>query len=245
MISVGKLIYVLQKWLAVIALATLVPMSLVVGWSLLQTPKYEASIKILVGQVAEPEDALSLQNLTLTVAEAIDSRPVADAVIGKLDLRTTPEKFLEDNMSVEEVPDTQFIVVSYTASNPEKAQRVANTIGTTFSEQSAGTMLGSDSAAVTVYERAMPPDTPVSPNPLRNGFLALVMGGVLGVWLAFLLEYLEDNEWQSPKEAEQASEASTDAVMPQSAPTLQQDEKTERLNGNGDNSSDPSRKRIG
>jgi uncharacterized protein involved in exopolysaccharide biosynthesis len=36
------------------------------------------------------------------------------------------------------------------------------------------------------------PSSPVSPRPIRTGAIALVVGGVLGIALAFLLDYLDD-----------------------------------------------------
>jgi capsular polysaccharide biosynthesis protein len=56
----------------------------------------------------------------------------------------------------------------------------------------------------TVWERAAVPDSPVSTNPLRNALLGLLLGGMLGLGLAFLLEYLDDS-WRSPEEVEQVS----------------------------------------
>jgi capsular polysaccharide biosynthesis protein len=53
----------------------------------------------------------------------------------------------------------------------------------------------------------------VSPDPLRNVLIALVLGGLLGVALAFLLEYVDDS-WDSPEEAEEVSGIPTFGVIP-------------------------------
>ena len=52
------------------------------------------------------------------------------------------------------------------------------------------------------------------PRPLRNGFVALLFGLMLGVGLAFLLDYLDDS-WRSPAEVEQISGVPTYALIPQ------------------------------
>ena len=59
----------------------------------------------------------------------------------------------------------------------------------------------------------MVPQSPVSPDPVRNLLLALVAGVMLGVALAFLLEYMDDS-WRSPEEAEQISGVPTFGVIP-------------------------------
>ncbi len=52
----------------------------------------------------------------------------------------------------------------------------------------------------------------MSPNPVRNGLLALAIGLMFGVGLAFLLEYLDDS-WQSPEEVEQVSGVPTFGII--------------------------------
>jgi capsular polysaccharide biosynthesis protein len=64
-----------------------------------------------------------------------------------------------------------------------------------------------------VWEYATVPGAPESPDPLRNGLVALALGLLLGMGLAFLLEYLDDS-WRSPEEVEQASGIPMFGVIP-------------------------------
>lgn len=216
-LSIRTLLQVLWKWLWVILLVVFVLTGTVVGLGFLQTPQYEASIKVLVGQqqgISEtPQDAFALQNVTATMAQAISSRRTAEAVIQQLDLQTSPEDFLA-NLNAEQIPDTQFVQVSYRDVDPERAARIVNTAGAVFSEQMSNESSNAGAITATVWEQAIVPDGPVSPNPVRNGFLALVLGSMLGVGLAFLLEYFDDR-WQSPEEAEQISGVPTFGVIPE------------------------------
>ena len=69
-----------------IALATIVFAGLAVGFSLSQTPTYQASTTVLVAQ-KQVEDGIAgdldnelqgLQSLSLTVAAAVETRPIAE-----------------------------------------------------------------------------------------------------------------------------------------------------------------------
>lgn len=216
-LSVKELMQSLLRRLWIIVLVTLLFVGAAVGLSLLQTPQYEASIEILVGQnrafSESPTEALGVQQLTPTIAEAVDSQRVAEAVIERLDLQTDPEDFLE-NTSVEQLPETQLVQVTYEDSSPEEAQRIANAIGEEFSEQISDAGPESNVITATVWDRASLPDSPSSPDPLRNAILALIAGLVAGVALAFLLEFLDDS-WHSPEEAERVSGVPTFGVVPQ------------------------------
>jgi len=180
------------------------------GFSIMLTPTYEASIRILVGQEQNSEQAgsdlqnvvMGLQQLTQTVAEDIKSRPVADAVIQRLSLPTTAEDFLA-HLRVEQVPRTQLIQVYYSDSSPEKAQQVANTIGEVYSEEVSEVSPSANNAiTATVREGAEAPDEPVSPNIVLNSGLGLIVGLMLGIGVAFFGEYLNDS-WRSAGKVEQ------------------------------------------
>jgi capsular polysaccharide biosynthesis protein len=179
---------------------------------------YQASIKVLVGQKQEEAmpgtfagDVMALQEITLTMAEAVDSRPVAEATIEELDLQTTPEALL-GSMKVEPVDETQFIRIDYRDNDPEMARETANTVGEVFAEQVSEVSPSANAITATVWEPAVTPNAPVSPDPIRNTFLALVLGLMIGVALAFLLEHLDDR-WRSPEEVEQVSGVPTFGVI--------------------------------
>ena len=50
--------------------------------------------------------------------------------------------------------------------------------------------LGPNAISATVWEPATLPETPLSPDPIRNGVIGLMLGSLLGLVLAFLLEHV-------------------------------------------------------
>jgi capsular exopolysaccharide synthesis family protein len=218
-VSLRDLFRIIRRRLWVVSLVATVLTGAVVGLSMAQTPVYEASTKILVGQergvTIDPNYAMGLQQLTQTMVGAVNSRPVAKAVIRQENLQMTTEEFL-GHVSAEQEPNTQWIQVSYSDVSPERAQRLANAVGDVFSKRISEASPNANGIAitVTVWERAVVPDAPVSPNPVRNGLLALAVGLIIGVGLAFLLEYLDDS-WDSPEEMEQVSGAPTFGIIPE------------------------------
>lgn len=215
--SLEGILQVIRRQIWSVAVVVTLLTGAAVGIGLVQAPTYEASIKILIGQKQDGgaadlgSNVLGLQQLTQTMAAAVNTRPVAEAVIQQLDLRESPKDLLE-NMSVSPVANTQFIEVSYRDANPEQAQQIANTIGQAFSEQVSAVSPSTSAITATVWERAATPVNPVSPDPVRNGLIALMLSSILGVTLAFLLEY-RNNRWRSPDEVEQISGVPNIAVI--------------------------------
>jgi capsular polysaccharide biosynthesis protein len=167
---------------AVITLAVLV-----IPWviSLYQTPTYEASIKILVGQRSAEDTNLfldvspALQDLTLTAAKAADTMPVAQAVVEQLNLPELSAREVLANMTVEPEPGTMFVDISYKDSDPARAQLIANTIGEVSSRKISDVTLGAHAITATVWAPAKLPQNPASPDPVRNMLLALATWGLM------------------------------------------------------------------
>lgn len=217
MLSVKALLHILWRRLWIILLVAVVLAGMVVALDMQRPPQYQASIKILIGQksgIAQlPQDWLGLVGLTTTLTEVVVTRPVAEDVVERLDLQVSPEILLA-GLTAEQIPDTQLIQVSYTGSDPKTTQRIVNATGTVFSDRVSDSSSDDSSLTATVLESAAVPDAPVSPNPLRDGLLALMVGSMLGIGLALLVEYLDDR-WRSPEEAEQVSGVPTLGVVPE------------------------------
>jgi len=173
-----------------------------VGFSLFKTPKYKSSIELLVGQgnaiTKSPADVLGLQQATPTVAETICNRSVAEDVIGRHNLRMSPQK-LVDNLSVQQIPSTQLIRVSHRSTDPKTAQRLANTIGEVSPQRLSELQNGGAAITALMVQDAPLPQDPVSPNIARNTALALVLGLLLGTALALLLEFRSDRAPANPR----------------------------------------------
>src|SRR5829696_3900094 len=106
-----------NRALRVLVVAVVLAAVAVVMASLMQTPTYESSAQVWVdqkqgnqngGEIQPLPPPSQLQELTLMLTYAIDSRPVAEETIQLLGLRMEPAKLL-DNLTVEQVENTSFI----------------------------------------------------------------------------------------------------------------------------------------
>jgi capsular polysaccharide biosynthesis protein len=219
-LSVKDVIQIIRRRLWVIVLIPLVLAGLAAGLSWAQTPTYQASVTLLVApQQAAPEaagdlqsEALGVQQLMPTITEMITTRPVAQDVIRRLDLSMSPV-YLQGGLSVEQGSESQFIYISYEDPNPERARLIANTVADVVSERIPEINLGVSAVEARVWERAELPRFPEGSPLVRNSFLMLVLGLMLGAGLAFLLDYLDDR-WKSSDEAEQVLGVPTFGVIP-------------------------------
>ena len=219
MYSPQLILQTLRQRMWTIMLVALVATGSAIGFSLLQTPTYESSVLILVGDKTTGDtnpapDVADLQELTLSVAKAVPTTPVAEAVVERLE--DPPEGGAGEviaNTSAEPDPGTVFVNVSYKDSEPKRAQLIANTIGIVLSEKIPEMNLGANAITATVWEPATLPKTPLSPDPIRNGIIGLMLGSLLGLVLAFLLEHVSDS-WNSRDELEEDFGVPTLGVVP-------------------------------
>ena len=132
-----------------VAVASLLVAVAVSAASFLQTPEYEASAQVRVDQgqgdqqryVTESGEEIQtlypkgarLQAIILTLAPFIDSQPVAQEAIQRLGLRMEAAELL-DNLTAEQVENTNFIRISYKGTDPVQAKQIANTAGEVSSE---------------------------------------------------------------------------------------------------------------
>jgi capsular polysaccharide biosynthesis protein len=219
MYSPQLILQTLRRRMWTIMLVALVTTGAAIGFSLLQTPTYESSVLILIGgkttgDTNSAPDVQDLQELTLTVAKAVPTKPVAEAVVERLE--APPEGgagAVLANTSAEPDPGTVFVNVSYRASDPKRAQLIANTIGVVLSEKVPEISQGANAITAKVWEPATLPETPLSPDPIRNGIIGLMLGSLLGLVLVFLFEHVSDS-WKSRDELEEDFGVPTLGVVP-------------------------------
>jgi capsular polysaccharide biosynthesis protein len=219
--SLSDLLQTLWKRLWVIILVPLVLVGTAVGASLSQTPVYEASATVIVGsgQGMDAQANLSntitgLQVLTHEIAARGLTPFAAEEVIQRAGQQSIASGDLRNNLTIEQVQDTRLLRFSYRDTDPERAQEIVNHVAHVYAEQIPEMSEMGPKITARVGNYATAPNAPERPNPVRNGLIALAMGLMLGIGLAFLLEYLNDS-WRSPEEVEQFSGVPTFGVIPE------------------------------
>ncbi|MBV8064592.1 MAG: polysaccharide biosynthesis tyrosine autokinase [Actinobacteria bacterium] len=190
-----------RKWTALVVLAAAVVAGAAYG--LTQPKRYEAQMEVVVGQgqgLVDPAYlGASVQPITATMAELAKSTIVAQQVIRRLDLKTTPPALLK-KVSVAINPQTAVLDVSVKAATKRQAVAIASTLGTVFSRLVAQRFAatpqpnGNNRTApltATVFDPAHALPSAVSPRPKLDIAIAAVLGLVLGLVAAFARNYFD------------------------------------------------------
>ncbi|RID84725.1 capsular biosynthesis protein [Peribacillus asahii] len=210
-ISLRELFETLKKRLSLILVITLLAAAVsgAISYFVLK-PVYKSSSQILVSQSAASSLA-SIAGVSLdTDAKYIEtynvilkSPYILDQVIKELKMDTTPEQ-LNGSVSVTQEGASQVVTISVTNNDPAEAVRIANEIAEVFQREIAQLMRIDNITILSKAELADNP-APVKPEPLLNIAIAIVVGLMAGVGLAFLLEYL-DNTIKSEQDIEKLLE---------------------------------------
>jgi capsular polysaccharide biosynthesis protein len=196
-ISLKDIAVTLKKRLSLIALIAVmaVAVSGIISYFIL-TPVYQASTQILVNQksseqpVLDPNQVRTNVEMINTYSVIIKSPTILDKVVKELELDLTTEA-LTNSITVNSEQNAQVFNLTVENEDPAEAVKIANAIGETFDTQIRKIMNVDN---VTILSHAVLKDnpTPVNPKPLLNMAIALVVGLMAGVGVAFLLEYLDN-----------------------------------------------------
>lgn len=195
-ISLQELFKTLKKRAILILLTMLLAVTVagVISFLFL-TPIYQASTQILVNQQKVEQNQFNTQdiqaNLQLinTYNVIITSPAILSKVIENLDLDTTPAA-LKNKITVNSAQNSQVVNVSVEDPEPYMAVDIANTTAEVFQEEIQKLMKVDN---VNILSPAVLSDnpSPIKPDPILNMAIAAVVGLMLGVGIAFLLEYLD------------------------------------------------------
>ena len=179
-------------------------------------PVYEAKSTLIVNadkqaetQIVTGDQITVTQKLAVTYGEIIKSRIVLDDVIKNLKLENTYES-LSGQITVSPVKDTQIISISVQDTNPQKARDIANEIPKVFEKEAKRITKAND---IQVIDKAILPQNPIKPNKMMNMAIAAVLGAMIGLFVVFLIEYL-DNKLKTPQDIEKHLGLSVLGVVP-------------------------------
>jgi capsular polysaccharide biosynthesis protein len=184
------------------------------------TPKYEAKVKLFIGK-EESKDNLGYnsseiqmyQKLLTTYAEIIKTEDLVQGAVTKanIDLGKMEAKDILNSLVVTPRSDTQILEIGYKDSNPQRAVDIVNSITNDFIAKSKKLITNGN---VQVIQKAKVPENPVSPNKKLNILISLVLGLMVGVGIALLLEFM-DNTFKSKEDLEKVLDLPVIGAIPE------------------------------
>lgn len=219
-ISLRELFYILKKRIWLILGLTILGLAIAGGVSsFLITPQYETFATLMVGKPIDYDsekdefrydDILLNERLVHTYAELVRSRAVSDRVMERLNLNMSYEE-LQTKLEVSLVNDTEIIKINVQNSDQELAAEIANKVSEEFIETAKDNMKVEN---VEVIDEAPVPMNPTSPKQSLNLIVGTVFGFMAGLFITFLLEYLDDT-FKSSNEIEAVLQLPVLAKIPQ------------------------------
>ncbi|WP_273130270.1 YveK family protein [Bacillus weihaiensis] len=196
-ISLKELFLTVKKRLSLIIIiaAIATATSGIVSYFLL-TPIYQSSTQILVNQSKSDQQTYNVSelqtNLQLinTYNVIIKTPAILDKVIEKENLDMSAST-LNSLVSVGSEQNSQVVNITVQNEDATKAAAIANSIATTFKEEIT-TIMSVDNVSILTPAVVGEDPSPIKPQPVLNMAIALVVGLMAGVGLAFLLEYLDN-----------------------------------------------------
>lgn len=192
-----------KRWLMIVVITLLATVVSAVFSFFVIKPQYEASTKVFIGkeegenQNYSQNDVMMYQKLMKTYSETIKTKDLVSRSLKGTSLKLEPQEVL-NNLTVVSVTDTQILEIKYKSKNPKEAEVVIDEIAEEFIETSKELVPNGN---IKIIEAVELPEKPVSPNKKMNIAIAFLLGLMVGVGLAFLLEFL-DNTFKNKEQLE-------------------------------------------
>jgi len=203
----------LNKWY-VILISTLLCFGLACIYAyVMLDDKYTAQTSMIIlveNDVQSDEQNFNFsQKLTKTYTELAKSDLVIEQVISSLSLNQTSDE-LRKMMTISGVQDTPVIKLSIVAKDNILARDIANKTVQVMQQVSLQ-FEGFDN--IEVLDVAQTPDIPSGPNRILYVAIGIILGGILGVGIIFIVE-LVDRSIKTPDDIERKLGLRTLAIIP-------------------------------
>ncbi|AIQ54444.1 YveK family protein [Paenibacillus sp. FSL R7-0331] len=168
----------------------------------IKKPVYEASTKIIVNQTQQVQTAASELDLNQintniqminTYKEIIKTPAILDVVANNYpEFNTNAEELLK-KVNVSSVNNTQVMTLVVRDNSYQRAAELVNAISLVF-KQEIPSLFNVQNVSILNEAKLNPPvePGPVEPNVVMNLAIAFIVSLMIGLGIAFLLEYLDD-----------------------------------------------------
>jgi len=185
---------VIAKHWAIITAGLILGLGAGVVLTLMTTPMYRSSVKVSVNP-ARPEygTALTINSLLSNYSLQLTTVRLAQDIVDKLRLDIAPETLL-GRIRVTPQQDNFMLLIEVDNADPQTAERIANTLAATFVNNHNAANAEAprqDRIDLSVLDDAEPARLH-KPRIEINAIAGALGGLILGVLLAFALEYLDD-----------------------------------------------------
>ncbi|MDT2472004.1 YveK family protein [Enterococcus avium] len=196
-ISIVELIQILKKKALLIIMTTIAKIGLAAGVTFFMlTPIYDSAAQLIVQN--KQAEGTNLQNdingnlmLINTYKDMIKGDIMIDAVQKELQKEyqfTYSNSELKDIIEVEQAQNSQMFRIIANSPEPRKAATIANVTAGIFQKKAEDVL---EVSKVTITSKGVVPSKAIFPNNKLNLLIGAVVGMMLGVGLAFLIELFD------------------------------------------------------
>ncbi|MDG4512687.1 Wzz/FepE/Etk N-terminal domain-containing protein [Streptococcus suis] len=195
-ISLKEIFDILKKHVAAILISMFAGLALAsVATFFIITPKYNSQAQLIVKLPRTDATNAGDVNTNLLMINTYKDMITGDLVMSTVKDRLESEYDLDKTVSelkgaiqVQQSQNSQMFSIVATDTKPVDAEHIANTTAKVFQENAKDVL---DVDKISIISNAQASMTPVSPNNKLNLAIGLVLGMMVGVGLAFLLELLD------------------------------------------------------
>ena len=161
------------------------------------TPMYQSETTMMVNGAKNMTDIASSldigsinlsQKLVVTYGEIVKSRIVLEQTIDSLKLDMTYGQLLRKT-TAQQVGGTEILKIAVQDEDPAQAAVIANKISDVFVKEVMRILKVNN---VETIDKAIPIEKPVNVKTALNTAIAMILGLMMGVFIAFVLEYMDN-----------------------------------------------------
>ena len=204
-----------NRWKVVVGIATAITLFVGVISFFVIKPVYEVNTKVFIGKEEAKDadynnnDIQMYQKLLKTYSELMKTKDLIGNAINEKNLDITPAEVI-DALVIIPRTDTQILDISYKSNDNVLAKQVSVAVVDMLIKESKELI---PNGMVKVIETPQLPQNPVSPNKEKNIALACLVGLIIGMGIALVMEFMDDT-FKTKEQTEKVMEIPVIGMIP-------------------------------